>query len=853
MTLISKKRRPRIRLELLAHCYRLSLGEGFAGDLEEDFNYLQLNSGNRSASLWLWAQTFESFPTFIRIYFQWGWAMMVNYFRTFFRNIMRYRSTSMINLLGLSLGMAVFLVILLFTRSERQFDRFHKDYQKIYRLVSRHPASKDSYAGTPAPLGPALKEAFPEVEDYCRLKQRSYVVKTTHLSVRESRVCMADSNFFAFFTFPLIAGNVNTLLINPNSVVITESTAKKYFGDEPPVGKIMNFHELGDMIITAVCQDLPVTSHFHFDLVIPFVHEKNRYWGSWNYKTYMRFHHALSGDDLKNKVDSFFKGKDDLEQMLESVHYQPITDIHFQYNRSNWEPAVNGQFLHIFQAVAVLVLLLACLNYINLSTAYAQRRSKEVGIKKSVGVTRNQILRQFLNESMMMAVFAEIIALFLTMAMLPLLNQFAGHALDIPWHDPVLYCGAAALVVIVGILAGFYPAFILASIKPAVVLKGQTIVKKRSHLRAVLVVLQFTASIILVVCTLFINRQLHFINNVDLGYNREALINIRLNSALYERSSQIKNAMLGLTDVSEASLNSYTANSMNWNQSVYWEGQTEDQRTSMWLFSADTDFFETMDITLLEGAERVLNHHPGKDKAYYVLNEAAVREVGWEDAIGRMFDMNSGENMNGEVIGVVKDFHFRSLHHTVDPLAIYINKRGRWLSLRVNADNISQSLANIARSWQELAPGFEFEYEFLDDRIAKSYREEQNLGVLLNIFTALSLLIACMGLISLASFTVSQKTKEIGIRKVLGASTKGIAINLTQQFIKWVLLANLLAWPVALWGVRAWLNNFEYKITLDWEIFLLAGFGALAIAILSVSIQTVKAARTNPAENLSYE
>lgn len=852
MSLIRKKPFPRFRLWLLEKLYALSLGEGFSGDLEEDWLHALDREGWQAANRWLWSQTLVSFPVFLQLYLHWGWAMLVNHMKVFIRNLTRHKSSSFIHLTGLALGMAVFLVILLFVRNERQFDTFHRDHGRLFRLVSGNPADKDSYAGSPAPLGPELHAAFPEIDAFVRFDLWPHVVKYSDKNYREPRVLLADSTFFSVFSFPLIQGDANTVLMNPNAVVITESTVRKYFGDRDPLGEVLHFSGRGDFIVQGIAKDVPATSHFHFDFVIPFRHVGgNVGWGAWNYFTFVRFNRNIDKQALKNKVDAFFEGRE-LGDITKRVYYQPITDIHFQYNRSNLEPAFNGHFLLIFQGVAFTVLLMACLNYVNLSTAYAQRRAKEVGVKKSVGVSRREVMRQFLHESVFMALLAECTALGLVTLTLPLVNRFAGRMMVIPWHDTVFILGIAGLGILVGLLAGVYPAFVLARYQPAQVLKGRLGTQKRSKLRAVLVVVQFVAAIMLIAGTLFIHRQMNYIQSRDLGYNKEAVVALTLNRDLRQRSPEFRHAFLGLADVSAASVNSHVPNEISWCQSVYWEGQTEDQATTMYLFSADAHYFETMEMRLLEGMERISRHQPVEGQSAYVLNQAALAQIGWEGAEGRRFDLNDNP-LQGEVIGVAENFHYRSLHHKVAPLAIYITPYGKRLNLRLTPGRIAPAMAQIRRLWKTLAPGFELEYEFVDDKVAASYRSEQQLGQLLNLFTIITLFIACLGLMSLASFTAAQRTKEIGIRRVLGASITGITLRLTRDFVAWVLLANAIAWPLAWWGVRAWLEQFEYRMTVPLSVFLFAGLGALVIALISVGYQTVKAAMANPVKSLKYE
>jgi len=837
---------------MLEKLYAFSLGEGFSGDLEEEWIERVEREGRPLANQWLWRQTLASCPVFLKLHSQRGGTMLFSHLKMFFRNITQHKLTSLIHLTGLALGMAVFLVILLFVQNERQFDRFHEDHDRIFRLVSGNPADKNSYAGSPAPLGPAMQEAFPEIDAVVRFDLWPHVVKYEDKSYREPRVLLADSTFFSVFTFPLVKGDAATVLMDPNAVVLTESSAQKYFAETDPIGQVLHFVDRGDFIVRGVAKDAPATSHFHFDFVIPFRHVGgNVGWGAWNYFTFVRVNRNIDHQALKAKIDAFFKDRD-LGDVTKRVYYQPITDIHFQYNRSNLEPSFNGHFLLIFQGIALTVLLMACLNYINLSTAYAQRRAREVGVKKAVGLSRRDVMRQFLNESLFMAVLAEAIALGVVAALLPLLNRFAGRTMGLPWQDGVFVTGITVLGILVGLLSGLYPAFVLASIQPAQVLKGKQIAQQRSKLRAFLVVVQFTAAIALMVGTLFIHRQMRFIQSRDLGYNQEAVVALTLNRDLRQRSPELRHAFLSLPDVISASVHNHIPNEISWCQSVYWEGQTEDESTTMYLFSADAHYFETMEMALLEGGDRVARYQAREGRRGYVLNLAALEQIGWKVGEGRLFDLNH-DPLAGEIVGVVENFHYRSLHHKVAPLAIYISSKGNRLNLRLRSGNMAAAMAQIRDLWKELAPNFELEYAFVDDKLAASYHAEEKLGQLLNLFTAMTLFIACLGLMSLASFTASQRTKEIGIRKVLGASISGITLRLTRDFTGWVLLATLLAWPLAWWGMAQWLKQFEYRIGLEFSVFLIAGGWALLIAVLSVGLQAVKAARANPVRSLKCE
>jgi putative ABC transport system permease protein len=786
--------------------------------------------------------------------------MLKNFIKITLRNILRQKGFSFINIFGLAIGMAVVILIALFIRNELSYDKFHEKYDRIFRLISDNPADKDSFAGTPAPLGPAMKENFPDIVDYVRLIDTSGVFKYKDKVFYEDRILMADNSIFAVFTFPLIKGDPQTALENKDSIVITQSMAKKYFPGEEPMGKILNLNDRADLKITGVTADVPVNSHFHFDFIIPFKRLRNLdSWGAWNYFTYLLMHESISPGRLKEKFENWAKQFDNKNYFsslsFKHIYYQPITRIHFQYNRKNMEPAFDGNYIRVFGAIALVILILACINFMNLSTARASGRAKEIGIKKVVGASQLKLIKQFIGESLLLAFIAHMIAVILVRLVLPVFNNFSARNLSIDYSDPVFVLGILGLILFTGVLSGCYPAFVLSSFKVTNVLKSQTDGGTRSLARDILVVFQFTIAIVLMIGTIIIFRQLNFLRNTNLGFNMKDVINIPLRSRdLMEKASILKKEFLQVPGVESASANGYLPTSMNWHQSVWWEGKQESERASMWVISIDRDFMDTLQIKMIEGKDYVKKFSSGGDNAHaYVLNESAVKHIGWKSALGNAFSIY-GQEMRGPIVGVTEDFHFRSLHHRIDPCAmIVLNEYGSCMSLRINTPHPKATINALKNKWKELVPNLEFDYYFLEDNYNKLYRAEIKSGQLIIYFTLLCIFIACLGLFGLASFLARQKTKEIGIRKVFGASVSIITRSLTGKFVRLVILANLLSWPIAYFVLNNWLQNFAYRIDINIWAFLLAAVLSFMISMFTVSYQSIKAAMTNPIDTLRYE
>lgn len=782
--------------------------------------------------------------------------MLRNYLIITFRNINRHKGYSFINVFGLAMGMAVFILIILFLGNEISYDKFHENYDRIFRVVSGPPHDKKSYAGTPAPLGPSMLDNFPEVKNIVRIDNRQAVIKYKEKVFNEKQVFFADNSIFEVFSFPLIKGDPLSALKDPDSIVITESIAKKFFGDEDPIGKTLNYNDMLDFRITGLAQDIPENSHLHFDFLIPFKKLENLDdWGAWNYYTYLLLNKSISSKRLKEKFDNWAKQQQKglfATLNIDHLYYQPLTQIHLQYNRYNIEPAFNGRYIKIFVAIAFIILSLACINFMNLSTARSDKRATEVGIKKALGAQQYTLIKQFLGESIFLALVASLIAIMLLNLILPVFNQFLGKTLSIDYLSPTFILGIFVLIIFTGVFSGSYPAFVISSFNTAEVLKSKIITRSRSLFRNVLVVFQFTISIALIISTMLIFKQMSYIKNMDIGFNQDQIVNIRLNRILYDKSGTIKSEFLKISGVVSASANGYMPSNMNQYQSAWWRGQLESERTGMWVMSVDKDFMDIMQINVIEGRDQIKNFVPVDNREAYVLNESAVRQIGWQSAVGKEFSIY-GEERPGIVIGVTKDFHFRSLHHEVAPCAMLVREKSWQISLRIESTDLTTTLKTIKNKWKEFSQGFAFDYYFLDEDIDRLYKSETKLSQLIIAFTTLSIFIACLGLFGLASFLAQRKTREIGIRKVLGASVPRITMGLSEVFLKPVIIANLIAWPISYFAMNRWLQNFAYRTTIRIWPFLMATILAVLITLLTVSYQSIKAATANPVDSLRYE
>jgi len=799
--------------------------------------------------------------------------MIRNYLRTALRSLLKNKGFTFLNLAGLAMGLTICLLIILYVKDERSYDRYNTKAERIFRVNTDGKFSgvaTDFAIAAPA-VGPALVKGFPEVERSVRLlPEENLRFKKGNEQVQETKVVYSDPDIFDVFTLPMIAGDPATALKEPNAVVITESMAKKYFNRTDVTGQTLTILNDSSMhTITGVIRDIPTQSHFQFDCFLSMAsveasHATN-FFALYPFNTYILLRPGADYQRLEAKFRPFMRNAlttpeysyDAFEKTGDylRINLIPLTDIHLRSNRTN-ELGKNGdlQYVNIFSVIALFILLIACINFMNLSTARSAARAREVGVRKVLGSPRAYLVAQFLSESLMVTFVAVIIAGLAAWALLPLFNQLAGKELSVTgqtlgWALPSLL----AIAVAVGILSGSYPAFFLSSFQPIQVLKGQLATGfKGGRLRSFLVVFQFAISIFLIVGTVVIYEQLQYIHNKDLGFDRSQMLIVK-NVGSLENSQALKQELRQLPGVVDLTLTSFLPTGSNrWHNFGNTSGARSSLQTEFWL--VDEDYVNTMGMRLVKG--RNFSGGSAMDSSGIILNETAARLLGWgrEPLEKKISFPVWGHRKEFHVIGVVKDFNFNSLRDNITPLAMVMMSDDRAnLGIRVNAKDLPALLARIENKWAAFAPHQRFEYSFMDEDFDAIYRSEQRMGEICVAFTSLAILIACLGLFGLAAYAAEQRTREIGIRKILGASVSAIAGMLSKDFIKLVVLAILIASPIAWILLHKWLQNFAYRVTMNGWVLAIAGLTAILIAFLTVIFQSLAAARANPVDSLRSE
>ncbi len=788
--------------------------------------------------------------------------MLTNYLKIAFRNLLRYKGYTAINITGLAVGTACCLLILLYVRDELSFDRHHQHADRVVRVLVG-----EEQVATPTAIVPLFAREFPEVEAAARIyplgQYRDVVVRYGQQAFEEAGFFYADSTVFDVLTFPFVMGEPQTALIRPNTLVLTATTARKYFGEANPMGKLVQVGSGTDYEVTGVIEDLPSSSHVQFDILASFSTtgwSEREIWNSANFFSYLLLKDEGSLVSLRPKVTAL------LDRVRESpssgigedyfLTLQPLTDIHLYF-----EGRIT--YVYLFSAIALLILLVACANYMNLATARASRRAREVGVRKTAGAHRGQIARQFFGESALMVAGALVLAVLLAEVLLPAFNAVSDKALAFRYfEDPFLLPALLGLGVVVSLIAGSYPALLLSSYRPAQVLKSTLAASSGGALfRKTLVVFQFAVTVFLIAGAAVVYQQLNFMRSKDLGFNKDQVVVLSISDrSLQEAYATLKTELMQHPNVVHTSaINSIpgfqrsgygmTAEGMDLN-----EGEGEAMLVGG--IPADKDVVETLGLTLLAGLgfPKYESYTPEPGSYVYLVNETLVRQVGWsvEEAVGKRINLQS--NRQGEIVGVFKDYHFLSLHEDIHPQAIFIEPRQfSYLMVKVGPGDIPGTLAFLDQTWQRLAPHRPFVYRFLDQEFEGLYRADEQMARILTAFAVLAVLIACLGLLGLASFAAERRTKEIGVRKVLGASVPQIVMLLTKEFTVLVLVAFVVAAPAAYLVMTRWLNDFAFRIDISWPIFLIAGLIALGIAFLTVSYQSVRAAVANPANSLRYE
>jgi len=807
--------------------------------------------------------------------------MIKNYIKTAIRSLSKNKGFTAINVLGLALGLASCLLIIFYVFDELNYDKYNTKADRIYRINEdiSFGGNSNSYAVTPAPMAAALKNDFPEVEQVVRFRSRGELqVKKGNQDIQENAVVYADPAIFKVFTLPMIDGDPATALNDTHSIVITEKTAQKYFNRTNVVGQVLTINDTALYKITGVIKNIPKQSHFDFDFFISMASTwqgKDDSWFSSNFNTYVLLRPGTDFNKFQAKIPAFFQRQagPQMQSILHltfakfeqggnyfRINFTPLTKIHL-YSSREAELGMNGniEFIYMFSAIALFILLIACVNFMNLSTARSANRAREVGVRKVLGSPRKYLIAQFLTESIIVTLIGAIIAFFAAWALLPLFNQMSGKDLTITvqtivWIVPLMI----GLVLIIGALAGSYPALFLSGFKPIEVLKGKLASGfKGGMLRNFLVVFQFSISIFLIIGTLVIYNQLKYIQNKDLGYNRNQVFTVWNVNVLGNNAKAFKQEVKQLTGVQNATITGALPNTGYWNSSAFFKGPVADQKSSVlsqaWV--VDEDYITTLGMKMQSG--RNFSKDMLTDSTAVIINESAEKKLGFKNPINQLVyypqDNKAMVLKAYHIIGVMKDFNFQSLRSNVSPLILFMGDDEGGISIRANAANIPALLNQIKSKWTAFSPNQQFTYTFMDQDFDAIYRTEQRTGTIFVSFTSLAIIIACLGLFGLAAYAAEQRTKEIGIRKVLGANMSTIVQMLSKDFIKLVVIAIIIASPLAWWAMNKWLQDFAYRIHIQWWVLAIAGSGAILIAFITISFQSIKAALTDPVKSLRSE
>ncbi|WEK34851.1 MAG: ABC transporter permease [Candidatus Pseudobacter hemicellulosilyticus] len=805
--------------------------------------------------------------------------MFKSYVKVAWRNLLKNKGFTFINISGLAIGLATCLLIVLYVMDELSYDRFHTKADRIYRVDPSIRFSDNTYElAVAAPsMAEAMVRDYPQVEAAVRFRNYGgWLVKRGADNIREEKVIFADASLFSVFSLNMLNGNPATALKEPGTLVLTESMARKYFNRTDVVGESLTVGDHEQYRITGVIRDMPAQSHFQFDFFASLAgsrEAKENNWLSHNFNTYILLREgadpALLTEQMKTlvtryanpQVESIMQANlDELEKAGSYIRYNlmPLTRIHLHSARTaELGPNNNIQYIWIFSAVALFILLIACVNFMNLSTARSAERAREVGVRKALGSRRHSLIKQFLTESMLVSFLSTILALVLAWLLLPLFNQLAAKSIShTRLSEPLILCLVAGIMLVVGLLAGSYPAFYLSAFRPIQVLKGKLQSGFGGSLRNGLVVFQFGISIFLIAGTVVIFNQMKYIREKNIGYNRQQVLVVK-NGYVLKQPQAFRESVLTLPGVEHATITGYLPTSNYRNDNLHYASPTLEPHSSMTMqaWMVDEHYLPTLGIQLLKG--RNFSAEFPADSQGVLLNESAARLFGREDPVNKkLYFLNSmtSKSLSGfTVLGVFKDFNFNSLRQQVSPMALYLHEERGSIAFRINTADIKPLVRQIESRWKAMAPGQPFQYSFMDEDFDAQYRAEQRTGSLSLTFSILAILIACLGLFGLAAYAAEQRTKEIGIRKVLGASANQLMIMLSKDFLKLVLLAALIAFPLAWWAMNSWLQSFHYRVGIAWWVFAFTGCTTLLIALFTVSWQALKAALANPVKSLRSE
>jgi len=799
--------------------------------------------------------------------------MFKNYLKIALRNFKKNKLYSFVNLFGLTIGLVTCMLIGIYVRNEITYDNFHAHADRIVRVTSdlRMAGSEHQFAQTGTKVGPAFKRTFPQVVQYVRTMKSAAAINVNQQSFDEKNILYADADFFQMFSFRLIQGSAASALSAPQKVVLSRSTARKYFGNANPIGQTIRLNG-GETHyeVSGVSEDVPPNSQIQYDLIISF-HSldaaKTEIWSTANYITYLLLQNADQIRPLAHAITDYMKKINEEEMGIPTtdhwtMHLEPLKSVHLHSKLAGLEANGNIVYIYVLTIVALLILLIACVNYTNLCIAQSANRGVEIGIRQVMGAEKGQLIKQFLGESTLITSFALLMAFFISMAVLPLFNNITGKDFSFGiFLNPLFLLAAVLLSLIISVLAGLYPAFILSNRKLASTLKsGLQITNSGGIMRKGLIIFQFSIAIFLLATTFIVLKQMNYIQHKNLGYNRSHVLVLPVDSKTHGVYEQLKNAFKANPNVLSVTGSYEDPTSIGWGDGIHADDGTGPKDLSLNATPVDLDYLKTMGMTLMAGRDFVPADFAAENttesgspyQTAYMLNEKAVKDLGWtpENAIGQIVS----KGIPGPVIGVIKDFHFESLHASIGPLLIFPDTSlVRQLFVKIKGEHIAATLATLEDAWKARVGHRTFDYHFLDDDFQSLYKTEERIADLFSIFSGIAIALACMGLFALAAFTTIQRTKEIGIRKVLGANITNIVLLISKQFLLLVFLAFVIACPLAWWMGNDWLNDFAYRMELNSWIFAFAGITAICIAGFTVSFHAIRAALANPVDSLRNE
>lgn len=797
--------------------------------------------------------------------------MLKNYFNIAYRNLWRNKTASFINIFGLTIGLSSCLLIGIYIQHELSYDDFEINGNRIVRVIMEYKFSGGDEAKkgnfTSVRVAPVFKQNFPQIISAVRMVQYKQLVQYHDKLINEKRFMYADPSFFNIFTFKLIKGDPKNVLRSPNQVVVTQTTAKRYFADSDPVGKTIKIGTDNKLYqITGILPDCPSNSQIKFDFLASFsslglAAKEATYWDA-NYTTYFLLKNKTDIHSLQSNINLFMQKENGRLGEIINFYLEPFTSIHLHSEFDGFEPANNIRYIYILEAIALLILLIACFTYINLNTARSLERAKEVGVRKVIGAEKMQLFWQFISESAVLCIVSLIISMITAALLLPAFNQFIDKELPVTAliSLPVIIC-SISVTLLVSLLAGSYPALILSNFQPIKVLKGSfKNTKSGQWLRKSLIIFQFSISVLLIVSTLIMQRQLSYIKNKNLGYSRDRVLILPMDVRMAGSIATIKQELRSNNNIISVSGCRSTPVNIGGGYNMRSSVMPDNEQIAVTADPVDEDFVRTTGLHIVAGTDLstqdmkdVSDTNYRKNTFHFILNESAAKELGWtpQQAIGKRMFLDA--TRPGYVKAVIKDFNFESLHHTIKPLVLFPDLGERYLLLKINGTKLTATIAFLQSKWKTLVPYMPFEYHFMDDDFNQLYNSDLHLGKVLNIFASIAISLACLGLLGLSSYSAKQRIKEIGIRKVLGATVSNITALLTIDFVKLVLISIIIASPLAWLAMNKWLSDFAYRIQISWWMIAVSGLLVTGIAILTVSFQAIKASLINPVKSLRSE